>query len=204
MCKNQPKKATGNIQPTACELPWLQQKGAWTALRSYAFCADVALPRLKPHIVRQPRRTAPCSFTNNRPLQIEQPNLSNCVNCSIYNCAGIVGSLFVSLLLGVIMSVIYLDCSWWTSVMIFFPDFLQASQAGWWLSVQKISAQEVLGLALPPWYPHLRYLQSPKLQRSLKRTSVLNEKWCAPEISGSKCEVASICVQTTNRLSQWA
>lgn len=44
MCKYQPKKGTDNIQPTACELPWLQQKGAWIALRSYACWADVALP----------------------------------------------------------------------------------------------------------------------------------------------------------------
>lgn len=36
------KNGTDNIQPTACELPWLQRKGAWTALRSYACPADVA------------------------------------------------------------------------------------------------------------------------------------------------------------------
>lgn len=68
MGKYEPKNGTDNIQPTACELPWLQRKGAWTALRSYACPADVA-PCDPNHTSRQPYRSASCSFANNRPLQ---------------------------------------------------------------------------------------------------------------------------------------
>ena len=81
MCKYQPKKGTDNIQPTACELPWLQQKGAWTALRSYACWADVALP--DPNHTRSGQAEEPPLVLS----QTTEPFKFNCLICPIVqNC----------------------------------------------------------------------------------------------------------------------
>lgn len=62
--KKRKEKAMDNMQPTACELPWLQRKGAWTPLRSCACYTDVA-PLLDSN---RTRSSSSCCSSNNRPL----------------------------------------------------------------------------------------------------------------------------------------